>query len=177
MLFYGCGLRLGEAVHLRVTDIDGRQMLVRVAHGKGDRERWAPLPEPLLEVLRGYWREYRPKDWLFPGRVPGRPSTREAVSYFFRQVRRDVGLAKPFHPHCLRHSFGAARSRFTYEELSPKMKGDDLRFHERRPSVPPDEPTALNEERAGHGAKHKPCGLETARGRGSWEPRSGISAW
>lgn len=105
MLFYGCGLRLAEAVHLRVEDIDSRQMLVHVVHGKGDRERWVPLPQKLLDVLRAYWRECRPTDWLFPGRLPGRPLTREAVNYFFRQVRRDVGLKKPFHPHCLRHSF------------------------------------------------------------------------
>lgn len=105
MLFYGCGLRLAEAVHLRLEDVDSHKMLIRVAHGKGDRERWVPLPEPLLEELRAYWRATRPKHWLFPGRVPGRPLTREAVGYFCRQVRRDVGMKRPFHPHCLRHSF------------------------------------------------------------------------
>ena len=105
MIYYGCGLRLAEGIHLRLEDIDSRQMLVRVTHGKDNRERWVPLPPPLLDVLREYWREFRPKHWLFPGRIPGRPLTPESVTYFFAQVRRDVGMKKPFHPHCLRHSF------------------------------------------------------------------------
>jgi len=105
MLFYGCGLRVSEALGLRVVDIDSRQMLVRIAHGKGDRERWVPLPALLLDVLREYWKQERPKDWLFPGKVAGRPLTREAVTYICRQVRRDAGLKKPLHPHCLRHTY------------------------------------------------------------------------
>jgi integrase/recombinase XerD len=71
-LVYGCGLRSAEATHLRVQDIDSERMLLRIASGKGDKERWVPLTAKLLELLRKYWRAYRPKYWLFPASTPDR---------------------------------------------------------------------------------------------------------
>ena len=106
----------------------------------------------------------------------GLPRTRCRRDDFSKVGATGASIFK-LHGSCYELDCGRAPAPVRYEELSPKMKGDDLRFYERGPSVPPDEPTALNEERAGHGAKHEPCGLEPARRRGSWEPRSGISAW
>lgn len=105
MFFYGCGLRLSETIHLRVEDIDSQQMMVRVNHGKGDRQRVVPLPQSLLGVLRQYWQETRPTGWLFPGGIAGRPLTPKAVTDVCQRVRRNAGLKKRFYPHCLRHSF------------------------------------------------------------------------
>jgi site-specific recombinase XerD len=61
---YGAGLRISEAVHLKTTDIDSRRMMIRVAQGKGQKDRYVMLSPKLLDMLRRYWREARPKAWL-----------------------------------------------------------------------------------------------------------------
>jgi integrase/recombinase XerD len=102
---YACGLRISELLHLRVSDIDSARRVIMVRHGKGGKERIVPMSARLLEELRNYWREYRPKDWLFPGGVPG---TRLTASYVQRTCQRLVvraGLTKKATPHTLRHSF------------------------------------------------------------------------
>jgi integrase len=66
MTCYGAGLRISEAVALRVGDVDSTRMLIRVVQGKGGKDRYAMLSPRLLEVLRRYWRLYRPPDYLFP---------------------------------------------------------------------------------------------------------------
>ena len=68
-VIYSCGLRLSEGVHLTVPDIDSRRMVVCIRHGKGDRDRYVPLPERTLTLLRMYWRATRPAAWLFPNRA------------------------------------------------------------------------------------------------------------
>src|SRR5258707_14432944 len=66
MLCYGAGLRISEAVAVKATDIDSKRMLIRIAEGKGRKDRYVMLSPRLLQVLRSYWRAARPKDWLFP---------------------------------------------------------------------------------------------------------------
>lgn len=69
-MLYSCGLRLSEGVGLQVPDIDSQRMVVRVRHGKGDRDRYVPLPTRTLDLLRVYWRAQRPPGpWLFPNRA------------------------------------------------------------------------------------------------------------
>ena len=105
MTIYGCGLRVGEATHLRVADIDGQQKLLRV-HGKGAKQRQVPLSPKLLRVLRQYWIQYRPMPWLFPGRSPDRPMTTDSVRSICRKVAREVPtIHQRVTPHCLRHSY------------------------------------------------------------------------
>ena len=70
---YAAGLRLSEALQLRVTDIDSRRMQLLVAHGKGNKQRLVPLSPRLLEALRQYWNELRPDSYLFPGKTNDRP--------------------------------------------------------------------------------------------------------
>jgi len=65
-LCFGCGLRLGEVVSLKVRDIDGERQLLRVEQGKGAKDRLVPLSDTLLAQLRAYWRLFRPRDWLSP---------------------------------------------------------------------------------------------------------------
>jgi integrase/recombinase XerD len=102
---YACGLRIGELLHLRVGDIDSARMVVVVRQGKGGKDRLVPLSPRLLEELRDYWRQYRPKDWLFPGGIPGQPLTGSCVQRLCQRLVVRAGLAKKATPHTLRHSF------------------------------------------------------------------------
>lgn len=105
MTLYAAGLRTGEAVHLRLEDIDSKRGMIRVNQGKGRKDRYVMLSEPLLGTLRDYWREKRPAPWLFPGQDPSRPLTRASVENLFARAREKAGIRKRVSPHSLRHSF------------------------------------------------------------------------
>jgi len=102
---YGCGLRLSELIHLHVTDIDSARMVIHVRHGKGAKDRLVPLSRRLLEELRAYWRQYRPRTWLFPGDKPGQPITGSNMQRRFGRLVSRVGLTKHCSLHTLRHSY------------------------------------------------------------------------
>jgi site-specific recombinase XerD len=103
---YSCGLRLKELVGLQVKDIDSARMVLIIRHGKGQKERLVPLSPRLLEVLRAYWRQYRPGTWLFPGvNRPTMALTGGAVQRLCRRTAKRAGLKKRIYPHVLRHSF------------------------------------------------------------------------
>jgi site-specific recombinase XerD len=102
---YAAGLRITEVTRLKVTDIDSQRMMLRVAQGKGQKDRFVMLSPQLLEILRAYWKATRPKEWLFPGDIPGRPITRYAVEEACKKARRVSGIKKPITPHSLRHGF------------------------------------------------------------------------
>ena len=69
MTAYSAGLRVGELVNLKITDIDAARMTLRVKQGKGGKDRYAILSQNLLVELRQYWKRYRPSVWLFPNRA------------------------------------------------------------------------------------------------------------
>lgn len=102
---YGAGLRISEAVNLKVSDLDRDRKVISIRCGKGKKDRQVMLPDPLREVLAAYWRWKRPADWLFPGEKPGCPISCEAVFRACRKAARLAGIAKPVHPHSLRHAF------------------------------------------------------------------------
>lgn len=102
---YAAGLRVSEATHLRVTDIDSQRMMLRVDQGKGGKDRYVMLSPRLLEALRVYWKGERPRLWLFPGDMPEQPITKGAVEAACQKARRASGLTKPVTPHSLRHAF------------------------------------------------------------------------
>jgi site-specific recombinase XerD len=104
MTMYGCGLRVSEALNLRVRDIDGARMLVRVSHGKGKRDRNVALSPSLLDVLRLYWKAYRPRRYLFPGRG-ATPVSQSTVQKACRQACRKAGLKKHVTTHTMRHCY------------------------------------------------------------------------
>jgi len=101
---YAAGLRISEAVRLKTSSLDNQRMVIRVAQGKGRKDRYVMLSPKLLDTLRGYWRIARPKEWLFPGYF-GRPITTHAVEHACRTARGRAGIAKPISPHSLRHAF------------------------------------------------------------------------
>jgi integrase/recombinase XerD len=104
-LLYGAGLRLDEALHLRIEDIDSRRMVLRIPHTKS-QPREVPMSERVLKALRDYWREERPQGpLLFPGRGTGRPLTQNAVKLALNAIEKQAGLDKHVNPHCLRHSY------------------------------------------------------------------------
>jgi len=110
---YSCGLRLSEAMHLRVADVDGKRGFLHVHHGKGAKDRYVPLPEMTLYILREYWRTHRNAEWLFPGlgrsgkKGPKatRPVTSVTVQGALRRTVKRLGIRKRVTPHTFRHSY------------------------------------------------------------------------
>jgi len=111
---YACGLRLLEGARLQVADVDSARMLLHI-HGKGKKDRYVPLTQPALEVLRAHWRTHRSPTWLFP--APTRhglahslahdagPVTRSSLQGAFRAALKRSRIAKRAHVHTLRHSY------------------------------------------------------------------------
>jgi integrase/recombinase XerD len=105
LTLYSAGLRLNEASHLKIADIDSQRMQLKVACGKGAKERRVPLSPRLLSELREYWKQYRPTTYLFPGRrkqVPLAPTTIQKVC---KAVAAKAGIERNITPHTMRHSF------------------------------------------------------------------------
>jgi len=102
-LMYGSGLRLNEALTLRVDDINSKEMYIRVREGKGNRERKALLSKNLLEVLRHYWMKYHPKGYLFPGRCKGHLGE-SVIQRACHVASRKCGANPPITAHVCRHT-------------------------------------------------------------------------
>jgi site-specific recombinase XerD len=102
---YAAGLRISEAVTLRSPAIDSKRMVLRVEQGKGHKDRYVMLSPKLLEILREWWRIEKPKDWLFPGDIPGRHISKDAVEQACQKAHRLSQIPKPITPHSLRHAF------------------------------------------------------------------------
>lgn len=102
---YAAGLRISEAIALKPTDIDSQRMTIRVAQGKGQKDRYVMLSEQLLGILRDWYRVARPKSWLFPGVIPGSHITRDGIGDACKRGVQRSGLSKPVTPHSLRHAF------------------------------------------------------------------------
>jgi site-specific recombinase XerD len=105
MLAYGAGLRIDEAVRIRLSDIDRERKVIRVQQGKGKKDRYTVLSPALLEILDRYCWAARPEDLLFTTRFKDRPITDSTVQRVCVQARKDSGIDKQISPHTLRHSF------------------------------------------------------------------------
>ena len=114
MTVYSCGLRLQEALNLQVSDIDSKRMLIHVHRGKGAKDRYVPLPESTLLVLRKYWRTHRNPVWIFPFRGKGgkqaptadRPMDRSTVTGALIRTLKDMPfIKKKVSIHTFRHSY------------------------------------------------------------------------
>lgn len=94
LTIYATGLRISEALALKVSDIDSDRMVIHVRQGKGRKDRTVMLSEHLLNVLREYVRRVHPRDWLFPGRSLDQPLDATAVQRACSQARRSAGITK-----------------------------------------------------------------------------------
>ena len=98
--------KMGKAeIREYLSDIDSKRMQLRVAQGKGKKDRYALLSPVTLNLLRDYWRRYRPKVWLFPGRLPDSPISTRSIQKIFKNAKRKAGTQKPATVHTLQHSF------------------------------------------------------------------------
>lgn len=113
-LIYACGLRLREGVGLAVADIDGARGVVHIRQGKGQQDRYVPIPAHALEQVRQYWATHRDPVWLFPAAWHNRASRYSAaaapmdpsgVQRAFRAALHASGIVKPATVHTLRHSY------------------------------------------------------------------------
>jgi site-specific recombinase XerD len=103
-LCYGMGLRVSEIINLRITDIDSKQMQVFLERAKGKKDRYANLPESILDQLRNYYLTYKPKEYLFEGQYGGQYSSR-SVQQVFKDSMERAKINKRLGIHSLRHSF------------------------------------------------------------------------
>jgi site-specific recombinase XerD len=110
---YSCGLRLSEGLHLQVPDIDAGRMLLHIRAGKGNRDRYVPLPTRTLEHLRVLWRTHHNRVWLFPAKghngkgaaTANESMCRTTLQRAFRLALEKSGVKKDAHVHSLRHSY------------------------------------------------------------------------
>ncbi|HWO39816.1 MAG TPA: tyrosine-type recombinase/integrase [Candidatus Acidoferrum sp.] len=102
---YAAGLRISEAIALTPPAIDSKRMVLRVEQGKGKKDRYVMLSPKLLEILRAWWRVERPEHWLFPGNIPGRHISKDAVEQACQKAHCICKISKPITPHSLRHAF------------------------------------------------------------------------
>ena len=110
---YSCGLRLLEGVHLQVTDIDSERRMLHIRQGKGDKDRYVPLPEGTLKLLREYWSTHRHPVWLFPAPTRAgvpmssatQPMDESGVQRAFKAALQESGVQKDASVHTLRHSY------------------------------------------------------------------------
>jgi len=111
---YACGLRLTEGIRLQVPDIDGERRLLHI-HGKRRKDRYVPLPDATLALLRAHWRTHRNPLWLFPTGTRSHaaplndpaigPISRASLQSAFYRAVKQAGIHKRAHVHTLRHSY------------------------------------------------------------------------
>jgi site-specific recombinase XerD len=108
---YGGGLRVSEVVALKVGDVDGKRMMLRIEQGKGAKDRYVMLSPVLLERLRTWWRVARAQGkmldggWLFPGLNPIEPMSARQLNRAVHAAALAAGIGKRVSMHTLRHSF------------------------------------------------------------------------
>lgn len=104
MTIYSAGLRISEVINLKVKDIDSNRMQIRVQQSKGKKDRYTLLSQKTLLILRQYFKEFKPKEWLFEGEG-GRQYTDSSIYKIFKTALRNAKIKKKVSIHSLRHSF------------------------------------------------------------------------
>ena len=106
LVMYDAGLRLSEALGLEISDIDAPREVIRVRHGKGDKQRETKLSQTLYRWLRQYWARQRPPaPYLFSTRRTGKPPQPDTVCKAIAQAAEQAGIGKHVTPHVLRHTY------------------------------------------------------------------------
>ena len=105
MTCYSSGLRVSELVSLKIDHLESDRKLIRVEQGKGNKDRYTLFSVGLQEVLRKYWKLYRPPTWLFPGKYVNEPMCAATAQKIFYRTRDRAKLKKGKGIHTLRHCF------------------------------------------------------------------------
>ena len=105
MMVHAAGLRVGEVVKLKIENIDSKRMLIHIKGAKGRKDRYTMLSETALEILREYWRQYKPQKWLFEGARKDRYIATRTVDKIMEHACTKAGINKDVSVHTLRHSF------------------------------------------------------------------------
>jgi site-specific recombinase XerD len=105
LTLYSTGMRASELTHLKVGDVDSERMVIRIDCGKGRKDRYVPLSEKLLKLLRAYWKQNRPRQWLFPGEREGTSMNRNSVAKMIKALVRRAAIEKNITTHTVRHSY------------------------------------------------------------------------
>jgi integrase/recombinase XerD len=104
-LIYSCGLRRSELISLKFEHVDSKRGILLIKQAKGRKDRIAPLPRFMVEMLRAYYKEYRPEQWLFEGQRNGEQYSEQSLQQVFKQALAKSGVKKPATLHWLRHSY------------------------------------------------------------------------
>ncbi len=104
-MIYSCGLRRSELLHLRFSDIDANRNIVLLKNAKGKKDRIAPLSPKILQMLREYYKDYKPAVWLFEGQIKGEQYSEKSLQSVLKQALQKTGIKKPVTLHWLRHSY------------------------------------------------------------------------
>jgi len=105
MIAYSCGLRVSEVMNLKVSDIDSKRMLVMIHQGKGRKDRITTLSDTMLVELRDYYKEYKPKQWLFENPSKSGPISTRTLQTIFNKAKVKANIRKEVTFHSLRHSY------------------------------------------------------------------------
>lgn len=105
MTIYGGGIRISEAANLKVSSIDSKNMQIFIKQGKGKKDRYTLLSNQNLQVLREYYKRYRPSIYLFPGRELDKPITTRSIQLIFLEAKEKARIKKDVSVHTLRHCF------------------------------------------------------------------------
>ena len=104
-LIYSCGLRCGELLALKPNNIDSKRQIVLIKNAKGKKDRIVPLSPKILEMLRDYYRSYKPKIYLFEGHIAGEPYDSRSLQQVLKNAVKKANITKPVTLHWLRHSY------------------------------------------------------------------------
>jgi integrase/recombinase XerD len=104
-LIYSCGLRCGELLALKPVNIDSKRNIILLKNAKGKKDRIAPLSLKILELLRDYYKLFKPTTYLFEGLIEGTPYSDKSLQQVLKQALQKTGITKPVTLHWLRHSY------------------------------------------------------------------------
>jgi site-specific recombinase XerD len=104
-LIYSAGLRLNEATNLKISDINSAHKTIFIRDGKGKKDRYVVLSERILEMLRSYYKKYRPKVYLFENELDNEALSERSIQIVFQSVMQSCKIRKHVTLHTLRHSF------------------------------------------------------------------------
>lgn len=104
-LLYACGLRRSELLNLTLKDIQSDRNILIIKQSKGKKDRIVPLSNKVLELLREYYKEYKPKNWLFEGQIPYTQYSAKSLESVLKQSLNKSNIDKPVSLHWLRHSY------------------------------------------------------------------------